>query len=203
MSTIRELAERTGRDRNQVSDLLNELREKGWVKVALARKTGAPHWELTEEGRKVLPPSAPEGYASIGGPEAQELALAAREYYLSRGWFFSLAPQGPKLERRVDCIAYDYDNELAAGVEIESSEHVLHDHAEQVKQHMFEVAPFNELHFWAHEDASERIAELRWQLRGEDLSKVKVFEVTKQTNSSTTNGKVNARASAIWGEPPL
>lgn len=180
MSTIRELAERTGLDRNQVSDLLNELRENGWVKVARGMRTGAPRWELTEEGRKVLPPSVPEGYASIGGHEARELALAAREYYLSKGWFFALARQEPGMKRRVDCIAYDYDKELAAGVEIESSEHVLHDHVEQVKQHMFEVAPFNELHFWAHEAAAERIAELRFQLRPEDQARVKVFSVGEE-----------------------
>jgi transcriptional regulator with XRE-family HTH domain len=186
MSTIRELAERTGLDRNQVSDLLNGLREKGWVKVARGMKTGAPRWELTEEGRMVLPPITPDGYKSIGSHEAQELALAAREYYLSKGWFFALARQEPGMKRRVDCIAYDYDSGLVAGVEIEGSEHVLHDHAEQVKRHMFEVAPFNELHFWAHEGAAERIAELRLQLRGEDQSKVKVFAVGEEPNPSTT-----------------
>jgi DNA-binding MarR family transcriptional regulator len=179
---MKEIAERIGLDRNQVSDLLNELREKGWVKAARAVKKGAPRWELTEEGRKVLPPSAPEGYASIGGHEAHELALAAREYYLSKGWFFALARQDPGMKRRVDCVAYDYDKELAAGVEIESSEHVLHDHVEQVKQHMLEVAPFSELHFWAHEGAAERIAELRLQLRGEDQSKVKVFAIGEEPN---------------------
>jgi DNA-binding MarR family transcriptional regulator len=177
MSTIKELAERAGLDRSQVSDLLNELREKGWVKVARGLKAGSPRWELTEEGRMVLPPITPDGYKSIGGHEAQELAVAARECYLSKGWFFALARQEPGMKRRVDCIAYDYGTGLVAGVEIESSEHVSHDHLEQVKQHMLGISPFKELHFWAHADAAERIVELRLQLRPEDQARVKVFSV--------------------------
>jgi hypothetical protein len=180
MSTIRELSERTGLDRNQVSDLLDGLMEKGWVKIARGRKTVAPLWGLTDEGRRVLPPTTPGGYASIGSHEAQELALAAREYYLSKGWFFALARQEPGMERRVDCIAYDYDTGLAAGVEIEGSEHVLRDHGEQVRQHMLWISPFKELHFWAHVDAAERITELRTQLRPEDQARVKVFSVGEE-----------------------
>jgi hypothetical protein len=62
-------------------------------------------------------------------------------------------------------------------VEIESSEHVFHDHVEQVKQHMLEVSPFDEVHFWAHQDAAEKIMELRNALRAEDQPRVKVFAV--------------------------
>jgi DNA-binding transcriptional ArsR family regulator len=184
MSTIRELAERTGLGRSQVSDLLNELREKGWVKVARGMKTGAPRWELTEEGRSVLPPITLDEYKSIGSHEVQELALAAREYYLSKGWFFALARQEPGMKRRVDCVAYDYDTGLATGVEIEGSEHVSHDHVEQVKQHMLGISPFKELHFWAHVDAAERIAELRFQLRPEDQARVKVFSVGEEAGQT-------------------
>ncbi|MDG7008044.1 MAG: hypothetical protein JRN06_07345 [Nitrososphaerota archaeon] len=107
---------------------------------------------------KALPPSTAEGYASIGGPEAQGIALAARDYYLSRGWFFALARQDPKIGRRVDCVAYDYDRNLAAAVETESSEHVFHDRIEQMKQGMMEIFPFDEVHFWAYRDAADSIA---------------------------------------------
>jgi DNA-binding MarR family transcriptional regulator len=177
MSTIGDLAERTGIDRGEVSQLLGMLREKGWVKT-VRRKGGGPIlWELTEQGRSVLPPSTPEGYASIGGSEAQELALAARDYYLSKGWFFALGRQDPKMGRRVDCVAYDYDGRTPVAVEIESSEHVFHDHAEQVKRHMMEVSPFGEVHFWAHQDAAEKIMEIRSQLRPEDQARLKVFAV--------------------------
>ena len=180
MSTIKELAERAALDRGRVSDLVHELMEEGWVKALRSKKTGVPRWELTEEGSRVLPPSSPEGYASIGGRDAQGLALAARDFYLSKGWFFALARQDAEMKRKVDCVAYDYDNGLAVGVEVESSRHVLHDHLEQVKQHMLEIAPFKELHFWARGEAAERISELRTELRPEDQSKVKVFAVEEE-----------------------
>ena len=135
---------------------------------------------MTDEGRKMLPPSTPDGYASIGGREAQELAVAARNFYLSRGWFYALALQDSRMDRRVDCVAYDYDSNAPIAVEIESSEHVLHDHAEQVKLHMLEITPFGEVHFWAHREAAERILELRSQLRPEDQVRVKVFAVGEE-----------------------
>ncbi len=177
MSAIKELAERTGIDRGEVSELLDMMREKGWVKVRRPNATGTARWKLTDGGRRVLPPSTPEGYASIGGPEAQRLAVAARDYYLSRGLFFALGRQDAGLKRKVDCVAYDYEHQLSAAVEIESSEHVFHDHVEQVKQHMLEVSPFDEVHFWAHQDAAEKIMELRNALRAEDQPRVKVFAV--------------------------
>jgi len=180
MSTIRELAERTGIDRSRVSELLDSLRERGWVKVLRSSATGTLRWALAEEGKKTLPPSTPDGYESIGASEAQGLALSARTYYLSKGWFFALARQDPGMRRKVDCIAYCYERGLAAAIEIESSGHVLHDHAEQVKQHMTEISPFDEVHFWAHEAAAEKIMELRNRLRPEDQARVKVFAVGEE-----------------------
>jgi len=175
VSNIRELSERTGIDRSEISDLLDTLREKGRVKTVRRKEGGPILWELSDQGRSVLPPSTPEGYASIGGSEAQGLALAARDYYLSRGWFFAIARQDAGMSRKVDCVAYDYDGKIAVGVEIESSEHVFHDHIEQTKRHMLEIAPFDEMHFWAHKEATERISELKSQLRPEDQAKVKVL----------------------------
>jgi DNA-binding MarR family transcriptional regulator len=177
MSTIRELAERSGIDRSKVSELLDPLREKAWVKILRSSAPGPFRWVLTEEGRKILPPSTPGGYETIGGAEAQELALSARTYYLSKGWFFALARQDPELKRKVDCVAYDYERKTAAAIEIESSQHVLRDHVEHVKRHMMEISPFNEIHFWAHRGAAERIVELRSGLRSEDQIKVKVFAI--------------------------
>ena len=81
------------------------------------------------------------------------------------------------MKRKVDCVAYDYEHRLVAAVEVESSEHVFHDHVEQVKQHMAEISPFGEVHFWAHQDAAEKIMELRNALRPEDQARVKVFAV--------------------------
>jgi DNA-binding MarR family transcriptional regulator len=182
MSTIRELAERTGIDRNEVSELVDMLREKGWVKAHRSTAAGTPRWELTNEGRRVLPPSTAEGYASIGGSEAQGLAIATRDYYLSKGWFFALARQEAGMKRKVDCVAYDYDRRMAVAVEIESSEHVFHDHIEQVKQHMMEISPFDEVHFWAHQDAAEKIMELRNALCPEDQLRVKVFAVGEDSS---------------------
>jgi DNA-binding MarR family transcriptional regulator len=180
MSTIGELAGRTGIDRGEVTELLNTMREKGWVKVRRPNATGTPCWELTDKGKEILPPSTPEGYASIGGREAQELALGARDFYLSKGWFFALALQDTKTGRRVDCVALDYESNTPIAVEIESSEHVLHDHAEQVKRHMLEITPFREVHFWAHGEAAERILELRSQLRPEDQARVMVYAVREE-----------------------
>ena len=180
MSTIRELAERTGIDRSDVSELLDSLRERDWVKALGSKEVGPVRWVLTENGRKTLPPSTPDWYESIGGLEAQELALLARAYYLSKGWFFALARQDPELKRKVDCVAYDYERKFAVAIEIESSGHVLHDHVEQVKRHMMEISPFGELHFWAHKDAAEKIMELRSAFGPEDQARVKVFAVGEE-----------------------
>jgi predicted mannosyl-3-phosphoglycerate phosphatase (HAD superfamily) len=81
-----------------------------------------------------------------------------------------------------NCVAYDYERKLSVAVEIESSEHVFYDHIEQVKLHMMEISPFNEVHFWAHQEAAERIMELRSQLRPEDQLKVKVFAVGEDSS---------------------
>jgi DNA-binding MarR family transcriptional regulator len=180
MSTIRELAERTGIDRSEVSELLDSLRERGWVKVLRSNRAGPIRWVLTEEGRQTLPPSTPDGYDSIGASEAQGLALSARAYYLSKGWFFALARQDFELKRKADCVAYDYEGRLAVAIEIESSEHVFHDHVEQVRRHMMEISPFDEVHFWAHQAAAEKIMELRNRLRPEDQARVKVFAVGEE-----------------------
>jgi len=179
MSTTTKLAERTGIDRSEVSELLDLLREKGWVKVIRAREEKPILWVLTDEGRKILPPFTADGYDSIGALEAQELALSARDCYLSKGWYFALARQDPELKRKVDCVAYDYERRLAVAVEIESSGHVLH-HIEQVKQHMMEISPFEEVHFWAHKEAMEKILELRDRLRPEDQVRVVVFPVSEE-----------------------
>jgi DNA-binding MarR family transcriptional regulator len=182
VSTIRELAERTGIDRSKVSELLDPLREKASVKILRSKAPGPVRWVLTEEGRKILPPSTPGGYESIGAAEAQKLALSARTYYLSKGWFFALARQDSISKRRVDCVAYDYEHKIAAAIEIESSQHVLRDHVEQVKQHMMEISPFNEVHFWAHQAAADKIMEVRNGLRPEDQTRVKVFAVGEESS---------------------
>ena len=218
MTTIRELAENTGIDRSEVSELLVSKMKEGWLKTFRRKEGGPITWILTDEGRKVLPPSTPEGYASIGGPEAQGLALTAREHYLSRGWFFALARQETAMRRRVDCVAYDYTRRLAAAVEIESSAHVLRDHVEQVKRHLMEISPFDEVHFWAHLDAADRIKELKNGLRPEDQPKVKIYSVEDDTPVQPHTGEeerltesripalgattIKSQAAATGQEPP-
>jgi len=177
MSTIKGLGERTGIDRSMVSRLLHMLKEKGWVKILRPNAPGPVHWVLTEEGRKILPPLTASGYESIGGEEAQGLALSARERYISKGWYFAIARQDGEMKRKVDCVAYDYEAGIAVAIEIESSAHVLRDHVEQVRRHMLEISPFDEIHFWAHKAAADKIGELRSELRSEDQIKVKVFAV--------------------------
>jgi len=182
VSTIKELAERTGIDRSEVSGLIDLLREKGWVKILRPDEQGHGLWVLTKVGRKILPPFTPGGYESIGGWEAQGLALSVREAYLSRGWYFALARQDGEMKRKVDCVAYDYEHGLAVGIEIESSAHVLHDHPEQVKQHMLEISPFDEIHFWAPKAAVEKIEELKSSLGSKEaMARVKVFEAAEAT----------------------
>ena len=177
MSTITNLAERTGIDRSRVSELLGSLRAKGWVKARRPKAEEPLLWMLSEEGRKTLPPFTSDGYESIGGTEVQGLAISARDHYLSSGWFYAPARQDPGMTRKVDCVAYDYEGGFAVAVEIESSGHVLRDHVEQVKKHMLEISPFAQVHFWAHRSAAERILELRRELRSEDRLRVWVFAV--------------------------
>ena len=47
----------------------------------------------------------------------------------------------------------------------------------QVKQHMLEVSPFDEVRFWAPQDAAEKIMERRSALRPEGQFRVRVFAV--------------------------
>ena len=51
MSTIMELAERTGIDSGEVTGLLDSLRDKGWVKALRPNAAGPLRWVLSEGGR--------------------------------------------------------------------------------------------------------------------------------------------------------
>ena len=159
----------------ETQKVLDDLYDLGLIRVASSNAVGTRYYGLTGKAVDgILPPATKEGFSSIGGEDAQEIALAARKWYLEHGWFFALARQDLEMKRKVDCVAFDYDNNTAAGVEIESPNHVS-THPEELKAHLLEVEPFQELHVWVREESKARVDELVDQLPADQKEKVRVF----------------------------
>jgi len=141
---IGEVAERTAIDRDDVSAKLVQMNEKGLVKIARSDRLGRKEYSIGKEGLALLPSLKKEDYRWIGGEEAQDLAVKFVKYAIERKWFVSLAIQGQR-ERKPDLVAFDYEKNESIAVEIESTDHILHSHPEQVKQHMLEIEPFDKM----------------------------------------------------------
>jgi hypothetical protein len=169
------ICERTALPREgSTQEVVRGLYDAGYIKILRSDRLGNPTYVLIEKAGEILPPSTKEGYSSIGGEDAQAIALAAREHYLSHWQFFALARQDMKMKRKVDAVAFDYDQGMPIGVEVESPNHVQ-THPEELRAHMVQVEPFQKLHVWCAEASQTRVRELVEQLPEDQSSKIKVF----------------------------
>jgi len=138
------VAERTAIDRDDVSVKLIQMNEKGLVRIARSDRLGRKEYSIGKEGLALLPSMKREDYQAIGGEEAQDLALKFVKYAIEKKWFVALAIQGQR-ERKPDLVSFDFTKNESIAVEIESTDHILHSHPEQVKQHMIEIDPFSRM----------------------------------------------------------
>ncbi len=84
------------------------------------------------------------------------------------------------MERKPDCAAFDYLNQKAIAVEVESQSHV-NTYADQLMRHFKEVDPFNELHVWVKKESEAKVQELVGQLPPDQAMKIKVFVAQGET----------------------
>ena len=80
------------------------------------------------------------------------------------------------MPRKPDCAVFDYLNQKAIAVEIESPSHV-DTHSDQLMGHFQEIEPFNELHVWVKKESEAKVQELLRQLPADQTVRVKLFVV--------------------------
>jgi len=155
-------AERAGVEREVAARILGRLRASGVVRAIGSDRAGSEFYTLDPEA---LPGLKPESYHGIGGAEARQLAMQVVKLCLERGWFVAPGRQDVGMERKFDIVSFDYSRNVPIAIEVESEEHVLHDHPEQLKRHMLEIDPFNEMFVVTTKGEAERkVLELRSQL---------------------------------------
>jgi hypothetical protein len=162
--------------RDDTSELIDELRMEGVIRVAKSRKRGYQLeriFTLSFNARNLY---FPERFNLIGNAvDIDEISKKAFAYYLDKGYFVSLATQAIKNARRMcDMVAYDYQNDSAISVEIESSAEV-DSHPEQVRLNMIKWKDlgFVQCHVWSK---SKKISEIKDRL-GKEAEKVQLFIV--------------------------
>ncbi len=174
---ITRICELSGLPRDEeTTKAVEGLHDFSQIKVVRSDRAGNRTYGLTNGGLALLPPTTKEGFESIGKEDAQEIALAARRYYLEHGFFFAIGRQDLKMERKPDCVAFDYDRALPIAGEIESTNHVQ-THPEELKSHLLEVEPFRELHVWCQGGVKTKVEGLIAQLPEDQREKIKVFVV--------------------------
>ena len=160
--SVMRAAERAGVEREVAGRILGRLRASGVVRAIGSDRAGSEFYTLDPEA---LPGLKPESYHGIGGAEARQLAMQVVKLCLERGWFVAPGRQDVGMERKPDMVAFDYSKGFSIAVEVESEEHILHDHPEQLKRHMLEIDPFNEMFVVTTKGEAERkVLELRSQL---------------------------------------
>jgi|GEM_PF-3131347 hypothetical protein len=99
-------------------------------------------------------------------------------HYLDKQMFVSLAKRRPT-EKMTDMVAYDYENDSAISVEIESMIEA-HNHEEQVRLNMtkWRQMGFSEFHMWSK---SPKIARIKQSL-GKEADGTKVFLINKDNS---------------------
>ncbi len=158
-----------------LTGLLEKMKDDGLIEIAAVKKRGpvtAIDYRLATEGTRLLACD----YATIGKDDAQEIATKAREYYISHGFFFTVCRQDLDMPRKPDCAAFDYLNQKAIAVEIESPSHVG-THADQLMRHFQEIDPFAELHVWVKKESETKVQDLIRQLPADQASKVRIYAV--------------------------
>jgi hypothetical protein len=172
---IRSITEHTKiRRRNKTSQLIGKLKTEGIITIVGSRTMGAVvshNYTLAPDAKRLY---FPESFKTIGrAADVDEISKKAFDFYLGKGFFIGLAKQGGGGDKLApDMIAYNYQNDAAIAVEIESTVE-LRGHPEQVRFNMIKWKDlgFSECHVWSK---SSTIDEIRIKL-GAEAEKVTVF----------------------------
>ncbi len=162
--------------RDHTSHTISQLRAEGVIRVAHSRKIGRviENEFALSTNSKIL--YFPQSFEIIGlANDINDISKKAFDYYLERDFFVSLAMQSrKKYEKMCDMVAYDYHNDDAISIEIESSKEV-ESHPEQVRFNMIKWKDlgFVECHVWSK---SRKINEIKNNL-GKEAEKVRIFIV--------------------------
>ncbi len=160
-------------NRDEVVPVLKEMEEHGRIERTGAERTSP--YRLAEKTQKAY---FEFDYAQIGtAPDIPEVSKKAIEAYLDEGLFVAMASQRIKKGRdRTDLVAYNYTEEIAISVEIESLSEVQ-SHQEHVRYNMtkWPKLGFSECHVWSK---SYKIRQIRDGLDDEERKKVSTVVIS-------------------------
>lgn len=164
--------------RDDISKLLRDMNERKLIEVAEKIQKGPVtiiKYQLSSQSKTKY---FDFDYSKIGtSPDISNVARKATEYYLEEGYFVTIAVQdfSKKDELRTDLIVYDYSNDIAISVEIESHSEV-ESHPEHVLLNMkkWKEMGFSQCHVWS---THKQVAEIKEKLDSliEDDNAVKIF----------------------------
>lgn len=124
------------------------LVQNGWLEIyeGLVTKKKTELAKLTAKAQTYF--GAITDFRDVGGEEVQKAAKNVWTEYVKAGLFASVVVQ-TATEERCDLVAFDYENDRAIAVELESESEVK-THPEQVKRNMTKLNPreFDALEMW-------------------------------------------------------
>ena len=163
-------------NRKKTSKIIQKLCTDGVVIIVRARKSGfliEREYALSVESQDLY---FPQTFDLIGtADDINEVTTKAFQYYIDKQQFVSLVSQKIRPdETRCDLIAYDYENDMAIAVEIESTSQIR-SNPEQVRFNMTKWKSFGfaECHVWSK---SRKIYEIKEKL-GKEADGTTIFLV--------------------------
>lgn len=163
-------------DRNETSRIIQTLRDNDMIVITRSTKRGAVIEREYALSVKAKQSYFPETFESIGtANDINEISKKAYDFYLEKKFFVSLTKHDVKKNKMsCDIIAYDYTNEIAISIEIESQTEIR-SHPEQVRFNMIKWKDFgfDECHVWSK---SNKIVEIKNKL-GTEAEEVKTFDI--------------------------
>jgi len=162
-------------DRNKTSSMIQSLKAENLIDVVKSTKQGrviVQEYALSQKAKDYYFPTT---FESMGqAKDIGEVAKKAHRYYLNKGFFISMTNQNTQRNNPMsDMIAYDYENNMAIAIEIESISEIS-SHPEQVRFNMvkWKDLGFVECHMWSKSGA--KLNEIKLKL-GSEADKVTVF----------------------------
>ncbi len=163
--------------RDEISKLLKDMNECNLIEIAQEIKKGPITIIKYQLSSRTKTRYFEFDYSKIGtAPDISDVAQKAVEHYLKEeGYFVTMSTQDftKKDKLRTDLIAYDYDNDLAISVEIESYSEV-ESHPEHVLLNMqkWKDMGFSSCHVWS---SHKQIAEIKEKIDSTMYSNVKSY----------------------------
>ncbi|CDI06327.1 type IV secretory system conjugative DNA transfer family protein [Candidatus Nitrosotenuis uzonensis] len=174
---ITEIVEATkSTNRNKTKAIIQSLIAEGLIDTVMLRKQGSTIVRKYSLSLKAINTYFTVSFDVIGyATDVAQVAKAAHQYYLNKRFFIVIANQNRQNKTMSDMVAYDYDNNIAISVEIESRSEIS-SHPEQVRFNMikWKELGFSECHVWAK--TTDRLQKIKSKL-GSEYDKVKIFHV--------------------------